>query len=475
MRISVKGLQLRNKTFHFRRAVPPDLREIVGQNEWKKSLGLREHQRAAAVAASAQLWEETDKLIAQITRSDAQAQTPLEHSRAATEWAAEHGLLAGMPGRRDHSETLHGREYHSPSEADIAFESIVADAERQFGLDRNGHPRDLSPEQAAQLAVLSKGKPVTPSMRASDAVKTYIADRWEGKPDKATEQATKQFLNMVGDLDIADLSRPLVSKWVRDLATKRNQSHGTIKRRLAVMKAVFNHVARDYGVDLANPFLQHNPPKSANTAQKRLPLHETHLQQIENYLERSGADQHTRQIVTLLKFTGCRPLEIGGLGRAEVILRESGSFIRLRPNSARALKNPLAVRRIPLLGSAKAAAERALSNATGEYLFPANCHDTDKLSNRLKKAMRNAGVPKSPNLVPYSFRHTMIEALRRAEVAEAVSRDLVGHADKSAAQNYGASERPMEQLVDGLSRAIPFLGQVEVTQYDPDELPDRNI
>jgi hypothetical protein len=33
----------------------------------------------------------------------------------------------------------------------------------------------------------------------------------------------------------------------------------------------------------------------------------------------------------------------------------------------------------------------------------------------------------------------------------------------------------MEQLVDGLTRAIACLGEVELSLFKPSELPDRNI
>jgi uncharacterized protein DUF6538 len=168
VRLSLPGLtqNKKNGTFGFRRAVPPHLREIAKKTEWKVSLRLQSHQRAAAVQIVERIWRETDQLIqqfeAQLRAESSDAQSPLEHYKAATAWAADHNLLAGMRGREDHSETHQGRDYHFPSDADIAFECIVAEAQREFGFNQSGQPQKLTPQQEAQLAILATGKPVAP-------------------------------------------------------------------------------------------------------------------------------------------------------------------------------------------------------------------------------------------------------------------------------------------------------------------------
>lgn len=322
------------------------------------------------------------------------------------------------------------------------------------------------------MAVLKAGTPVAPSLTIRDALQVYVDERWGGSPDKATEQSSKQFLEMVGNIELEKLSRPIVSKWLRQLVDEREQSTSTVRRRIGAMKAVINHVIDNHDVDIKNPFDRQKPPKHAAAAGSRAPLHARHLKLIDRHLESDAANADTRNILTLLKHTGCRPLEVGGITRAEINLTADQPFMRLTENRERSLKNASAARRIPLLGEAVAAATDALERSSGEYVFPANCRSTNKLSQRLKKAIREAGVPASPRLVPYSYRHTMIEALKLAEVSEDVRRDLTGHADNSAAANYGADNRPMSQLVDGLQRGLDRLGEVEESQYLLGELPD---
>lgn len=122
MRLAVKGLQLRRKTYYFRRPVPEDLRGAVGQREWKKSLGLAEHQKAAAAVVAERLWAESETLIARLRKEQNGKKTPVQLAKEAAEWAAEHELLDGQAGSVDRVRVDQGREYHFESEASLAFE-----------------------------------------------------------------------------------------------------------------------------------------------------------------------------------------------------------------------------------------------------------------------------------------------------------------------------------------------------------------
>lgn len=471
MRIAVNGLQLRNRTYHFRRAVPPDLIEAVGKREWKQSLELKDHQQVAAAARADALWRTTDRLIEKLRRRPSENKTPLELHTEAARWAADHGLLDGQHGRQSRIEHHDGQVYEFDSEADLTIDHIIEEAGRQHGLDEDGNPLQISPLQRAKLATLQTGVPIKPGLLISEAVRLYVQERWGGAEDKATLVSTQQFIAMMGDLDLLKIKRPLVIAWLQRLVTERGQSAGTVTRRLAVMKAVFNHLIRNHDYEMANPFNDQAVPRNATSPVRRVPFHSRHWGLIDRHLGSSEIDPDTRDILVLLKHTGCRPMEVGGLSRSEVFIDADIPFLRLQVTSGRSLKNKSASRVIPLVLGGVTAAKRALARGTGEYLFPESCRDTNKLSQRLKLAIREAGVPNFPSLVPYSFRHSVIECLKTDGVSDEVRRDLMGHADKSAQANYGATNRPLAELSKALTRGLSRLGEIEVSHYRSGELP----
>ena len=105
-------------------------------------------------------------------------------------------------------------------------------------------------------------------------------------------------------------------------------------------------------------------------------------------------------------------------------------------------------------------------------MFPEKYRKTDRLSQTLIKEIRKAGVPKAPNrLIAYSFRHSMKEALRVAEVLDDTQDALMGHAKKGMGAHYGAARRRPAVLQEALQRAVRHLGDVDETEYLPGELP----
>jgi integrase len=474
MRIAVNGLQLRNRTYHFRRAVPPDLIEAVGKREWRKSLELRDNQQVAAAAQADALWRTTDTLIEQLRRRSSESKTPLELHTEAARWAADLGLLDGQSGRQSHTELHDGRVYEFDSEADLTIDHIIEQAGREHGLNELGNPLRISPSQRARLVTLQTGMPIKPGLLISDAVKIYVHERWGEAEDKATLVSTQQFITMMGDLDLLKIKRPVVISWLQRLVTERGQSAGTVTRRLAVMKAVFNHLIKNHDYEVSNPFSDQTVPRNATSPVRRVPFHHRHWQLIDRHLSSPEIDPDTRDILVLLKHTGCRPMEVGGLSRSEIFIDAEIPFLKLQVTSGRSLKNNSAPRVIPLVLGGVDAAKRALARGQqGEYLFPESCRDTNKLSQRLKLAIREAGVPNSASLVPYSFRHSVIECLKTDGVSDEVRRDLMGHADRSAQANYGATSRPLVELAKGLTRGLSRLGEVEESQYRTGELPPK--
>ena len=331
-------------------------------------------------------------------------------------------------------------------------------AQTDAALDRlaSGIPTTLTLRRTAQANVHSL-------MTFREAFKLYARHRPESELGKAEETAFHQFLECIGDRPLAEIDRLSVRQWMEWLETERGQSAATIRRRLTSAKAVFNFALDTLDLPYRNPFARQKVKPQAPL--RRLPFHTSHLALIDQWIAGVRPDNATGLILRLLRGTGCRPLEIGGLMGADVDLNPNTPLIRIRPNPRRRLKNTSSERIIPLVGDTLAAAKMALEASSGDWPFPASCAQTELLSARLNKAIRASGVPHSPALTAYSFRHTFVEAMRQAEVKPEIMRVLIGHQRSAMTDRYGASHYDVDDLRSAIAKTHGQLGQVSLQNY----------
>jgi integrase len=115
----------------------------------------------------------------------------------------------------------------------------------------------------------------------------------------------------------------------------------------------------------------------------------------------------------ILGETGCRLAEIVGLRLHDINLENDR--IHIRPNSARRLKNKTSERVLPLVGYAKNAMVKAMSQADEEWLFPqyikaGHCYATHA-SNAVNKWLKKD----FDGLTAHCLRHTFRDRLRAVE------------------------------------------------------------
>jgi integrase len=163
------------------------------------------------------------------------------------------------------------------------------------------------------------------------------------------------------------------------------------------------------------------------------------------------------------------PAEVGGLAVADVSLGGEVPFVWVRQNSVRRLKTSARTRQVPLVGVALEAAQDAVERA-GERKemftgYGASGRGADFLSATLNAALRRAGVPRSPRLTSYSFRHGMVEALRVANVQEDMRRRLLGHAARDVHGKYGATNPQLVEARDAMEKALDHLGDIDDSVY----------
>jgi len=344
------------------------------------------------------------------------------------------------------------------------------------GQEREASNRILELMAQTDTAIdrLAQGIPTKLTLRRSAQINTHNLMAFSQAFDlycdhkksvgKAEHKAVEQLLMFMGDQPLCEIDRLAVRRWLEWLATRRGQSAPTIRRRLCSTKAIFNHAVDTLDLPFRNPFarqkVEGGPPL------KRLPFHHTHLAMMDAWIARQPKDSHTALILRLLKGTGCRPLEIGGLATRDVVADGSEPCIFIRSNASRRIKTAASDRMVPLVGDALEAAQIAINAARCDRLFSANCSQTEVLSQRLNKAIRAAGIPRSPSLTAYSLRHTYVEAMRRADVRPEVQRLLIGHQRQSMTDRYGASQYDYVELRTGVEHAHKRLGDVSIRHYE---------
>lgn len=295
------------------------------------------------------------------------------------------------------------------------------------------------------------------SFTLDDAACDYITFLGLTELRKPEQTALNQFKAFTIKRALYEIDRGDVRQWMAWLRSERRQSPATIRRRLGSMRSMISHAIDCRDAETVNPFLRHKLPKdTADT--ERLPFNRSHLLLVDTWLRTGAEDRVTGLIIRLLRGTGARPLEIGGLDQRDIDLQAPIPFIYIRPNAQRGLKSRSSQRMIPLVGDALAAATTALNCRTTNALFPRTCHETGALSARLNKALRALGLPKSRQYTAYSFRHAVEDALRTTGASYEVQQAVMGHAPRSMTDRYGAKRVPLIRMADALRTTGPTLG-----------------
>ncbi|MGB3624653.1 MAG: DUF6538 domain-containing protein, partial [Henriciella sp.] len=406
----MKYLVTRGGKLYFRRRVPGHLVDLVGKREFKKSLGLVTGQESRAAAKIDLLARDTDRILEEAERAAGASSGKLELADQAYDWARREDFLKDGAGKT-------GGPY------EVSSYEIWLDERLRAALDRSGKrhedelgPEDFNPATWAKIQTAKKGDRLKVAASVRDAARSYAKRHKGGELPKAEGAAIEQFIEHAGDLLLKDIRRADVRDWINYLIKTRQQSTGTVRRRLNSIKAVVNRAIEDFELDVKNPFEKQKLPKAPiDDVSKRLPFNTAHWNKLEAYIRRKPPGDETGTVLRLLAHSPCRPLEIGGLNWSDVYLDHEVPHLMLRPNEWRELKTWSSARDVPLTDAARKALkaywERQGSPVDGA-VFGEACRDTSALSARINKAIRLAGIPKSERLVSYSFRHSFEEAMR---------------------------------------------------------------
>lgn len=330
---------------------------------------------------------------------------------------------------------------------------------------------NVTPADKYFANALEHGGKYTPESLSLTAALRQDAERYGGDRDERPfKYAVESFVKAVSDKSITSITRADAATWI---ASQGKLAPATIERRLGTLRALVNRAFLDMDHSGRNPFERHKINGGGGAASDRLPFNTAMLAKIDSFLTSNKRLGHeTVNILRIMKCTGAGPGEIGGLTVADVSLDSKVPYIWIRKNALRGVKASVRDRQVPLIGAALDAAKDAVKGAVARSKGKAPDHvalftsfrldrGADSISAKLNKCIRSAGVPKSPRLVAYSYRHTLKEALRSAGVADHVQRRLLGHAGHGVADRYGSPRARLSEAMDALEAALECLGDVD--------------
>jgi len=314
-----------------------------------------------------------------------------------------------------------------------------------------------TPAQAPELYNGPTAAPIVPANTntayptAKGVCAVYLALRKGGDQfEKVTNLAFGILVKHCGDLPVTQYRRTHANDLVSKMLAS-GSSTATVRRRLKSICAGFNLVIREHELNAPNPFENVRIPGEHEDEEEREPLTEGEMLTLRR--ECPERDDDLSWMLMLLADTGCRLAEVVGLDVSDVVLRGPVPYIDIRPHPWRPLKTKASIRRVPLVGLALVAAERAVQAVGSGRLFTRYTDDTSCSTNTasatLNKRMRALGIDKTC----HCLRHTMRDRLRAVECPSELIDMLGGWTRGDAGSKYG-NGYPLKVMRAWMERVI---------------------
>ena len=170
---------------------------------------------------------------------------------------------------------------------------------------------------------------------------------------------------------------------------------------------------------------------------KRLPIKPEDIKKVQ--AECYKADDEKRWLIAQIADTGMRLAERAGLLRSDFIEQDGILCVNIRPYPWRSLKTSSSERVIPLVGSAKWAAERILAQpANSQFAFPdyndgkrTNANSASAALNKWMKTAIGNGY------VMHGLRHSLRDRLRAVECPSDIIDAIGGWTTTGIGHAYG--------------------------------------
>lgn len=412
--LSIQHGQKRGDWWYFQMAVPKRLQPSYGRELLRIATGTKDDIKAAQIiAALAQRYKKEFELI-----DTGQLTKPKALDQSAKNLLKKWGLAA-------HS-------VHNDESLELLFTQTLYDK------DEKGE--EISPVELRAAQLLT---PLPPRTKAdiilSEMPECYLKDH--PKPTKELagelERTTRYLIDSIGeDIRYLDLSRDHMKQFRDDLVAKGNVS-STVKRRIAILKAMFKGCSLELEITKQNPADGIRIKNLGQDTKKRVPFTDQQLAAINLKLDLSK--EIDLSIRLMLETTG-RISEIVGLEKADLFLKAPVPYVAIRGNSNRTLKTRTSTRNVPLVNPDTLRALKAYLEADtskSKDLFPSWATNSDGAGKCVSTLFRKAGIDASAHYT----RHTIAAQLRRVGCPDSVRCAIGGWTTKEgASEGYGETE-----------------------------------
>jgi integrase len=266
---------------------------------------------------------------------------------------------------------------------------------------------------------------------------------------------------------------PELAAWGREHTSAQKIGAGTINKLLGALQSVCRWARKEELVpdDWTDPFAD---MRVDGDESERAPFEAKELQAIfgspvftEGHRPDGGKGEAAFWLPLLALFTGARLGELSGLRASDVVHDTSVGtvciYITADTRAGKRLKTKQSARAVPIhaqlieLGFLKFVAAEAKAHGERAWLFPQVAPGTTGARAYSKWFGRYIGAQGVTDTakVFHSFRHNFTDALRIADVADGVSRALVGHTQGGVHGRYGAKDmaaRYRHRLAEAIAR-----------------------
>ncbi|MDA9960144.1 site-specific integrase [Planktomarina temperata] len=284
------------------------------------------------------------------------------------------------------------------------------------------------------------------------AVAVYLRLKRINRPptfEATVRRSCGYLIDCCGMKDLKDYMRSDATKF-RDYLFAKGLNGASVARIFSTVRAVINLALSEFGLSIINPFSNVYFDQSQGV-KKRHPIKPEDIKKVQ--VECFKTDDEKRWLIALIADTGIRLAEGAGLLRSDFIKKDGIFCVNIRPHPWRSLKTASSARVIPLVGSAKWAAERVLAQSDGnEFAFP-NYNDGKRTNANSASAALNKWLKTKigQGYTIHSFRHSMRDRLRAVECSSDVIDQIGGWLTQGVGNAYGEGY-PVNILAKQLQR-----------------------
>ena len=312
-------------------------------------------------------------------------------------------------------------------------------------LDRHWHILRISSDELPGKHLLADAVQEPAAVSSIDdhslkaAVAVYLRLKGNGRPptfEAAVRRSCGYLIDCCGMKDLKDYVRSDATKF-RDHLFAKGLNGASVARIFGTVRAVINLALSEFGLAIVNPFSNVYFDHSVGV-KKRLPVKPEDIKQVQ--AECYKADDEKRWLIALIADTGMRLAEGAGLLRSDFIEHDGILCVNIRPHAWRSLKTASSARVIPLVGSARWAAERILVHPdSSQFAFP-NYNDGQRTNANSASAALNKWLKTKigRGYTIHSFRHSMRDRLRAEECPSDVIDQIGGWLTQGMSASYGS-------------------------------------